>query len=73
MTFKSVSLCSTFVALTLGYLVAEDKPTPKAGESVVDSSEAHKIIDRMVEAIGGEEAVKGIQTRVASGVLSMRV
>ena len=70
MTLKPLFVYSAFAALTLSSLVAEDKPDKAAG--VDSSTTAHQIIDRMVEAIGGEEAVKSIKTRVASGQLSMK-
>jgi len=66
MTIKSTILCCTALAFILCPLASEDKPA-----STKKISQAHKIIDRMVEALGGEKAIKKIKTRVTSGEMTM--
>ena len=69
MDMKLFLVWSAMAALTLPCAVAEDKPIKTAPEDTLAA--AHEIIDRMVIAIGGEEAIKKITSRVATGEMSM--
>ncbi len=51
-------------------LALAEKPAATAEAPKADPK-AHALIDKMVEAIGGEEAIKKIRTRVAKAAMSM--
>ena len=66
---KSIFLCS-FILCSIATLTLAAKPAAEVDK--VDNSKAHALIDKMVVATGGEEALKKIKTRVAEGELTMK-